>query len=284
MGCRRPITLAAVVALSGCAVVVERATLSFADDLEAAVLDYDEPSVIASGLPAYLIILEARVEANPENPATRLALARLTGAYAGLFAESDQSRKRLTRRALNHARKGACLKQSILCKGDRQPFEEFEESLAGLGPGDLQAAYVLGTAWAAWIAAFRDDFGALADLPKVEALLKWVAEQDPRHDDGAVWLYLAVLNSQRPPAAGGRPALALEYYQRALEISRNRNLLVKVFMADEYARLMFDRDLYVELLEDVLEADPDQPGYRLTNHVAQDRAREMLDNTHQIFD
>ncbi|MEM1081328.1 MAG: TRAP transporter TatT component family protein, partial [Pseudomonadota bacterium] len=148
----------------------------------------------------------------------------------------------------------------------------------------LDAAYILGTSWAGWIASASDDFSALADLPKVETLLEWVAAQSAQHDDGGVWLYLAVLNSQRPPAAGGRPALALEYYEQALAITDGRNLLIKLFMADQYARLLFDRDLFVELLESVVNADPDQPGYVLANHIAQARAQRLLDQTADIFD
>ena len=105
----------------------------------------------------------------------------------------------------------------------------------------------------------------------------------PEHDDGAVWLYLGVLNSQRPPAAGGRPDLAEQYFRRSREVSSGRNLMVNVFMADEYARLVFDRELYVELLEEVLEADADQPGYVLANRIAQARARELLAKTDDIF-
>jgi hypothetical protein len=54
-------------------------------------------------------------------------------------------------------------------------------------------------------------------------------------------------------------------------------------MADEYARLVFDRELYVELLDEVLAADPEQPGYVLANRIAQARAREMLARTDDIF-
>mgnify|MGYP001084720023 CR=1 FL=1 len=270
--------------LPGCASLVDRTVADFSEDLETAVLNYDQPLIIERGLPAFLLVLEARLQRNPDNPQTLLTLAQLTGAYAGLFADQPEVARSLNERALDQARAAGCLESELLCDIRRRPFLQFEQDLTDLTADGLDTAYTLGTTWAGWIAAASDDFSALADLPKVEALLEWVAEQSPEHDDGGVWLYLAVLNSQRPPAAGGRPALALEYYERALSITEDRNLLIKVFMADEYARLLFDRDLFVELLEDVLAADPDQPNYVLANHIAQSRAKRLLNQTAAIFD
>lgn len=270
--------------LAGCGALVNRATENFADDLEQAIVNYDEPMIVERGLPTFLLILEARLQANPDNAATRLTTARLTSTYAGLFAEQPDAHRRLARRALGHARAGACTSVPELCRLDRLGFDEFEQAIVGLPASAVGEAYVLGTVWAAWIASASDDFNALSDLPRVEALLEWVGRQDPVHDDGAVWLYLAVLNSQRPPAAGGRPDLARKYYERAREVSNDRNLLIPVLMADEYARLTFDRDLFVELLEGVMAADPDQEGYVLANQVARARARALLQDTSNIFD
>lgn len=285
MSCRTVIALAAAALVAaGCASMVDRATTRFADNLEGAVLDYDEPGVVADGLPSYLLLLESRVRAQPEDAALRLTTARLTGAYAGLFIEDPGAERRLTVRAREHADIGACLRVEALCDFESLAIEALEARLEDLPDAAVAPAYAQATAWTAWIGAHRNDFAALAHLPRVEILLEWVAQRDPAHDDGAIWLYLAVLNSQRPPAAGGEPDKAKDYYQRALAESDGGNLLIKVFMADELARLTFDRDLYVKLLEEVLEADPDVPGYRLTNQVARQRAQELLDQTEAIFD
>lgn len=285
MTCRPAIALALCCGLTaGCASLIDRTTARFAANLESAVINYDEPGVVADGLPAYLLLLESRIQARPNDASTRLTTARLTGAYAGLFAADAQVERRLTARARDHARAGACLEVPALCDFETLDLEELEARLERIPDKGVGPAYVLATSWTGWIAARRDDFAALAQLPRVETLLEWIAVRDPAHDDGGIWLYLAVLNSQRPPAAGGRPDKAREFYDRALRESGGGNLLIKVFMADELARLTFDRELYVELLEAVLEADPDVPDYRLTNRVAQQRARDLLDQTEAIFD
>ncbi|MEX2499156.1 MAG: TRAP transporter TatT component family protein [Wenzhouxiangellaceae bacterium] len=276
-------TLATVLVLGGCGVLIDRATDNFARDLEQAVVNYDEPLVVERGMPAFLLILEARRQGNPDDAELLVNLASMTGTYASLFVEDSESARRMTARALAYARHAACIENTPLCDASGMPFERFEQRVAELDTRHIEIAYALGTAWVTWIASASSDYGALADLPKAELLLESVAEMAPEHDDGAVWLYLGVLNSQRPPAAGGRPDLAEQYFKRAREISSDRNLMINVFMADEYARLVFDRELYVELLEQVLAADPDQPGYVLANRIAQARARELLDRTDEIF-
>ncbi len=270
--------------LGACANLVSRATNQFADDLEAAVRAYDDPATVASALPAYILLMEARLQSRPEDAALRLATARLTATQATLFADDPDSELRLTARALAHARIGACQSHRRLCELDSVRFDQFEQALESLPTGALEPAYVLATTWTGWIAARRGSFEALADLPRVEAMLDWVAERDPDHDDGAVWLYLAVLNSQRPPGAGGRPELARAHFDRARQAANGDNLLIDVMQADSYARLVFDRDLYVSLLEGVLAARPVGDRYRLANQVARARAATLLARTAAIFD
>jgi hypothetical protein len=278
--------LLSALALTGCAALIDRASSQFANDLENAIRAYNEPSTVAEGIPAYLLLLEARLQSRPDDVTLRLATARLTATYAGLFVDNSDAEagRRLHARALMHARHANCVRAERLCQLESLHLEELEIRLAQLSPGDLEAAYTLATTWTGWVAANADDFNALADLPRVEALLDWVARQAPEHDDGAVWLYLAVLNSQRPPAAGGQPRKAREYFNLALKYSAGHNLLIKVLMADSYARLMFDRELYVELLESTLAADIGPAEYHLVNQIARERAQKMLQQTEAIFD
>lgn len=270
--------------LGACSAIVERQTQQLAQDLELAIRQYDDPATVADALPAYLLLLEARVQSNPEDAGLRLTTARLTGTYATLFGNGEGSARRLTTRALSHARAGACLRSQSLCKLHEMPFERFERRIGKIDPDRVHVAYLLATTWVGWIDTHADEYAALADLPRAQALLEWVVETEPGYDDGAAWLYLAVLHSQRPPAAGGRPDLAREYFERARDASRGRNLLVDVMLADHYARLLFDRELFVSTLEGVLESDVEAADYRLVNAVARKRARELLDQTARIFD
>jgi len=56
-----------------------------------------------------------------------------------------------------------------------------------------------------------------------------------------------------------------------------------VLYARHYARLMFDRKLHDRLLNEVLKAQPDIPGYALSNALAQQKARELLNSAEDYF-
>lgn len=281
----RPLIVAVfALALSGCAALVDRAVTQFGNDLETAILSYEDPATVGDALPSYLLLMESRVTADPESAGARLTTARLTSTYAGLFADDPERAKTLQQRALEHARTAVCLRGLPICP-DSLPadFAAFEAALAKLTDADVATAYVYASTWAGWIQAHRDDYGALADLPRVEALLERLGELRPRHDDGAIYLYLGVLNSQRPPAAGGQPERARAYFDRAESISAGRNLLIPLYRADTLARLLFERELFVNDLRKVLDSDPEQPGFTLVNHVAQQRARELMEEVDEIF-
>ena len=72
------------------------------DNLSRAMLNQDDPEVVADGAPAYLLMLDALILTYPENERFLLAGAQLYGAYAGVFAGllfADNSEFRME---LNH--------------------------------------------------------------------------------------------------------------------------------------------------------------------------------------
>ena len=66
-------------------------------------------------------------------------------------------------------------------------------------------------------------------------------------------------------------------------MSDGRNLMAKVLYARQYARLVFDQPLYNRLLVDVIEAEPVEPGYTLTNTMAQEMAIALLAESDDYF-
>jgi hypothetical protein len=106
---------------------------------------------------------------------------------------------------------------------------------------------------------------------------------DDAHDGGGAHVYLGVLYTQRPARLGGHPQRAREHFEQAIELSKGRNLMAKVYYARQYARLVFDRRLHDRLLQEVLEADPASPGLTLSNTLAQEQARELLAEADEYF-
>lgn len=269
--------------LGGCASIAQRASDRLAQNLGRAVLDQDDPATVRDGLPAYLLLLDGLVQGDPESAGTLRAAAAMYSAYAGSFVEDPARAARLAERARGYARRAACIDLVALCKALDQPQDRFDAALGDVPGGKVEALYNLAGAWATWIQTHSEGYAAIADIPKVEALLRRVVAHAPEHDRGMPWVYLGVLGSLRPEAVGGRPAEGRAAFERAIALSSQRNLMAKTLFARHYARLVFDQELHDRLLQEVLAADPRVPGFTLANVLAQQQARHLLESSPDYF-
>ena len=282
LACALVAQFAIVGSLCGCAALIDRVTSGLATDLSDAILNSDDPAVIRDGAPAYLIMLDALGQ-DGGSPDLLRASASLNSAYATAFVTDEARRRNFTDKAFRLAQRAACIDVAWLCDARTLPFGEFEALAATLEAGDVAAAYALATAWAGWIQARSDDWNAVADLGRVKPLMARIVELDERFDHGGPRLYMGVFETLLPPALGGKPELGRTHFLRAIEITAGQHLLVKVFFAESYARLVFDRTLHDRLLNEVLAADPNVEGLTLMNTIAQQQARDLLASADAYF-
>ncbi|WP_043798459.1 TRAP transporter TatT component family protein [Arenimonas composti] len=280
--------LAAAALLAGCASLVGRAGDRLAGRLGTVILASDDPATVRDALPAYLLLLDAMLIEGDGDDAGRsgllFAAAELNGAYAGNFTGDDRERaRRLAGKAFAYARRGVCTTAATLCARIDGDVDGFAQAVADAPPAQAPAMYALAAAWAGQLQANSDDWGAIADLPKVQALLERVVAIDPGHARGMARVYLGVLDSLRPEAVGGRPERGRAHFEAAIAQSGGRNLYASTLFAEYYARLVFDRELHDRLLREVLAADPHADGYTLTNVLAQQRARTLLASGDDYF-
>ncbi len=259
--------------LSGC---VSMATDRLADNLSQAMLNQTDPEIVRSGAPAYLLLLDSLIAQSPDDQKLLYAGARLYGAYAGGLVNDGLRKQRLTSKALEYARRGLCPETPELCRNLDKPFLIFFQFLAQADEDEIEGIYLYATSWAGWIQAHADTWSAIADLPKAEAMLQWVAARRPAYDQGRAQLYLGVIRSQVPPAMGGRPEVGRKHFEEAIAYSHGRDLMAKVEYARHYARLVFDQSLHDRLLKEVLRADPLAEGLTLSNVMAQQQAKKLL--------
>lgn len=118
----------------------------------------------------------------------------------------------------------------------------------------------------------------MADLAKVELLLQRVVDLEPGYERGRAQLYLGVIRSRLPPSLGGKPETGRQHFEQAVQFSNGRDLIAKVEYARSYARLVFNQALHDRLLNEVLEADVHEPDLTLSNVIAKQRARSLLDD------
>jgi hypothetical protein len=269
--------------LISCSSLVSSVTNGMASSLTSAMLNHNDIDTVKTALPAYLLMIDGFVRDDPENIDLLLTRAKLYGAYVGAFVKEKPRIKRLSQTAFDSATQAACLHRDDSCTLRNQPFDEFKQVLAKLTKDDVAVFYVLGTSWASWLQANSNDWNAIAELPRITAIMQRLIELDEEYQYGGAHLYLGIIETLIPPALGGKPDIAQAHFKRAIELSQGKNLYVKVVYAQRYARLLFDRELHDQLLNEVLKADPVTEDFTLMNLMAQTQAKQLLDSADDYF-
>lgn len=272
--------LALMLSISGCTSMI---TSRLGNNLSSAILNQDDPETVKAGAPAYLLLIDSLIEGNPKDANILIAGARLYSVYAAVFVKDKERARRMSTKAKNYARRAVCLKQDALCEVDQGAYDQLLPALADTRYDQLPALYTYALAWALWIQNHSDDWAAIADLPKIEAMLQRVVAIKDGYEDGQAHLYLGILYTQRPPALGGKPEVGRHHFEKALHYSSGRDLMVKVEYARHYARMLFDQELHDRLLTEVLNADAVAQNHTLSNVLAQRQARELLQSSADYF-
>jgi len=275
--------VATILLLSGCASLVSSATSRMADNITLAISNQDDPATVRDGAPAYLLMIDGLIEGDPENTDLLLSGAKLYGSYASAFVEDETRVQRLANKSYAYARRALCEQAADVCNSTGAKLDQFQASLTASGKKDLKVLYGFAVAWAGWIQANSSDWNAIADISKVKALFQHCLAIDEGFDDGGSHIYLGVFESLLPPSLGGQPEIARKHFERALEISQGRNLMISVLMAKHYARLVFDQELHDSLLSGVISANSEARGFTLINTLAKPQAEQLLAESEEFF-
>ena len=263
--------------ISGCSI-----TDRFSKNLSIAVLENNDPEMVSAGLPAYLLLLDSMIVDDPEDESMLRAAASLNSAY-GIFIKDEDRQKRLTNKALDYAGRALCLHNERACKLTQKNFKDVEKVVAAMDKDDLEMLYTFGVAWAGWIQVNNGDWNAIAKIAQVKLIMARILQLDETFKNAGAHLYLGVLNSILPSALGGKPEVGKDHFEKAIKLSNGTNLMAKVLYAQYYARLMFNQSLHDSLLNEVLQAKASAPGLTLINTLAQQQARQLLNDSAEYF-
>ncbi len=266
--------------LSGCASLISDAA---AETLTAAILNQDDPAIVAEGVPAYLLLLDGLISQSPDNEGLLSAGAQLYALYGSTFADNPERARDLTAKARRYGEQAACLASESFCGAPDLPYDAFVSQLSEFDNKNIDYLYAFAIGWLSHLDATSEDWSAVAELPWVEATFERVREIDETHDNGTLQSYLGILKSLRPPALGGQPDEAQAHFERALEISAGQNLAIKLEYARRFARMMFEQELHDRLLQEVLDAPAAVSGLTLFNTLAKQEAAELLATSADYF-
>ena len=247
------------------------------------IVNNDDLSLVEAGAPAYLLMIDSLISEDPSSKEMLSTAAQLYTAYADVFVTDAHRSRKMVNKAFHYADQAMCIANKDACGLKDKPFEKFDTIITGMDKADLPYLFTLGASWASWIMANTNDFNALADISRIEAIMGKVVLLDESYKEGAAFLYLGTLATFLPPALGGRPKEGKRYFERAIELSQGKNLMVKVMFAKLYARMIFDRGLHDRLLTEVVGTNPVVLGYTLVNTYAQKQARQLLEDADDYF-
>jgi len=269
--------------LSGCTILVSSAATGLADNLSDAILNQDDPELVRAGAPSYLLLLDSFVAGSPDDPDILAAAATLYATYGAVFANEGVRASRLTTRARRYALKAMCESYSPACGWPDATYDEFVATLSGIRPKKAEFLFTYGFASLAFLRAHSSDMNSIAELPKIEALLLHYLDISGDAVNSSAYTYMGILLTLRPPAAGGQPEKAREYFEKAIALTDGKDLGAKVEFARSYAKMLYEREMHDQLLNEVMAADPYQDGFTLGNVLAQEDAALLLAEADDYF-
>ena len=269
--------------LGGCASMVSKAASGFGKNLSSAILNQDDPELVRAGMPSYILLLDSLLQKNPDDPAILSAAGTLYASYGAVFADDPQRAARLTTHARDYTLKAMCEIDPDACGWRDMNYDDLVASLRDVGPEQADTLYGCGFAMLAWLRAHSSDWGALAELPQAEAIVRRYLELAGDSAKSSAHVYLGILLTLRPPSLGGRPEEAREHFEKAIALSGGHDLSAKVEYAKGYAKMMYDRDLYDRLVSEVLDASPYAEGFTLMNVLAQKEALQLRAEADDYF-
>jgi hypothetical protein len=127
------------------------------------------------------------------------------------------------------------------------------------------------------------DTKAIFDQPKILALMQRALELDETYYYGGPHLFFATYYANLPPIMGGSAEKSRKAFQEVKRISGDKFLMADVFLAEYYAPLVLDQDLFEKTLRRVRNTPADiDPEIRVMNELARERARLLLEKKDEI--
>lgn len=264
--------------------------------------DYD---IFGKAVPSAILQTEALIRVSPDNEKLLIGLSRtyVVYAYGWLSAEWELADERgdfeqadeLERRLMQVYKRSSQVALRVVHKHDRTG--KLGEVLATKKADALKAyltqhytdkedvpgLYWAGAAWGSMIANSGGDLNVIADAPLARALMERSVEIEPGYADAGGLGALGAAEAAFPELLGGNLDKAKAYYDRALEVCHRRNHLILLSYAKAYAVAKQDRELFIKLLREILEAPDQGDDIRMNNKVARFRAKRYIKRVDDWF-
>lgn len=296
--CRLFVTGLAALSLPGCSVkslavnsignALAEGTSSFATD--------DDPELVREAVPFGLKTMESLLETSPRHKGLLYATASGFCQYAYAFLQQDADFVEATDLARatalrDRARRLYLRGRDYGLRGLEVDFPGFREAIrrdaqAALLPTrkeHLRLLYWTAASWAAAMALAVNDSTLVADQDLPPAMMRRALALDEGFELGSIHDFFISFEAGRR-AAGGSIEEARRHFERALVLADGRRAWPYVNYAESVAVAQQDKETFDRILKEALAVDPHrEKSQRLSNLVAQRRARWLLARTEELF-
>jgi len=250
-----------------------------------ALFEEEDLQLAQSAIESELKILDGLLKSDPQNRRLLLYATQGYTSYALGFVE-DENPERARKLYLRARNLGLRIlhKQSAFKNASNQSVDNFISALSAFQKTDVPALFWTANAWGNWINLSLTDPDALADLPKVQAMMERVIELDEGYFFGSAHLFLGTILITKPVIMGGNPEKSKQHFEKCLTFCEDKFLLPYVFYARYYAVRTLDEALFDQLLQKVLETSLDiLPEQRLPNAIARKKAQMLMQQKAELF-
>ena len=274
--------------MSGCALLSPVGMMKdYFVKLKLSIAQQEDPELVRQGLPTLILLIDAAVAEDPDNPDLLRTASNIYATYAQAFVMSSDNKERaavLYGRAKKYAMR--LLRQyDFFNETVDGSFDEYEKAILKFKKSDVPNIYTAASAWLGWIMSNSDSMEAMSELPKALALMKRVLDLDDTYADGGAHLVFGVYYAVQPPGVGRDLKRSKEHFESAMKLAGDRNMMPYVAYAEFYAPAAEDVKLFDKTLEKVLDSTENKDKqYALINAVARERAKALLDRREDLFD
>jgi predicted anti-sigma-YlaC factor YlaD len=256
----------------------------------------DDPELVRDAVPFALKAMESLLASSPDHKGLLTALCKGFTQYSVAFVRQDAEEAQdpvvrragmeRTRRLLLRAREYGVRGLSVGREGFSSVLSADPSAAAArVGAEDVPLLYWTGAAWSLAVSTSPDDPALLADLPRIEALMRRAIALDERYDAGAIHEYFVAFEGGRPEAMGGSIERARHHMERAMTLSAGKKISPLVTFAETVSVRTQDRKGFLDILDRTLAFDARSaaPEYRMGNLVSQRRARWLKGRVDELF-
>jgi hypothetical protein len=271
---------------SGCIQKIAMGSISGLLDNGFEVLNEEQDLGLAeASIGSDLKLLESVLRSDPDNEHLLLMACEGYSSYSLGFVEDDSaSRARFFYnrgrdfgfRILRH--------RSAFEHLDQMNTEQMTAALTTLSKDDVPAVFWTAVGWGSAIRLSLTDPEALADLPKVEAMMRFVDRTDSTYFYGGSKFFLGTLEGSRSPMLGGDTTGSRRNFQSAIALSGGKYLMTYVYFASTYAFQTQNRELFEQCLTIIDTTSLDVlPQARLSNAIAKRKAILLRSKVDDLF-